>query len=120
MTFKDKINKLNVDTLTTEELYALWGTSEAAENEKTDKLIRQMQFKARAELGRMRNERMLQVKRALADKTSPLGLQIRASLANRCPAMFRNLEELSDEQLERIAKDMEILAILEKENEQSN
>lgn len=116
MIFIEKINKLNVEAMSNEEVYALWGTTETAENEKMDKLIRQMQFKARAELGRIRNERMLEIKRLLAERGTK-GVQFRNTVCSRFPARFRNLDELTDEQLEQIAQDVEILEMLE--NEQS-
>lgn len=118
MTFKEKINRLDVDTLTNEEVYALWGTTEKAENDKMDQLIRQMNYEANVEMGKIRNKRMLEVKRLLQDR-GPMGAQFRNVLAVQCPALFRNLENLTDEQLEQIARDVEILEILEKEDEQS-
>lgn len=119
MNFKEKINKLNVDAMSNEEVYALWGTTEKAENDKMDKLILQMNFKARAELGRMRNERMHQLKHLLRD-SGRTGAALRQHLTMRYPAMqFRNLEQLTDEQLEQIMEDVEVLEMLEQEDEQS-
>ena len=118
MNFKEKINKLNVDAMSNDELYALWGTTEKAENDKMDKLIRQMNFKARAELGRIRNERMLQLKHLFRD-SGRAGMTLRSHLTARFPAMqFRNLEQLTDEQIEEIMQDAEILEMLEREDEQ--
>ena len=119
MNLKEKINKLNVDAMTTEELYALWGTTEGEQNAKMDQLVRQMNFKARAEIGRIRNERMKEVKRRLADR-GPIGIQFRNTLSARCPAMcFRNLDQLTEEQIAQIASDVEILEMLKQEDEQS-
>lgn len=119
MNLKEKINKLNVDAMTTEELYALWGTNEGEQNAKTDQLVRRMNFKARAEIGRIRNERMKEVKRRLADR-GPMGIQFRTTLSTRYPAMcFRNLDQLTDEQIAQIAEDVDVLEMLEKEDEQS-
>ena len=119
MNLKEKINKLNVDAMTTEELYALWGTTEDEQNAKMDQLVRQMNFKARAEIGRIRNERMLQVKRLLK-KDCVAGMPLMATLQTRYPAMcFRNLDQLTDEQIAQIAEDVDILEMLEKEDEQS-
>lgn len=119
MNVKEKINKLNVDDLTTEELYALWGTTEQEQNEKTDQLVRRMNFKARAEIGRIRNERMQEVKRLLKQKSAE-ALNLLGMLQTRYPAMcFRNLEQLTDDQLAQIAEDVDVLEMLEKEeNEQ--
>lgn len=119
MNLKEKINKLNVDAMTTEELYALWGTTEDEQNAKMDQLVRRMNFKARAEIGRIRNERMLEVKRLLK-KNCVAGMPLMATLQTRYPAMcFRNLDQLTDEQIAQIAEDVDILEMLEKENEQS-
>lgn len=119
MNFKEKINKLNVDEMTTDELYALWGTTQQEQDEKVNQMVRRMNFKARVEIGRIRNNRMMELKRLLKD-TGTLGMRLRSTLQARYPAFcYRNFEQLSDEQIAQIAEDMEVLEILEQENEQS-
>lgn len=119
MNLKEKINKLNVDAMSKDEVYALWGTTEKEQDEKMDQLVRRMNFKARAEIGRIRNERMLEVK-SLLKKKCVAGMPLMNTLQARYPAMcFRNLEQLTDEQIAQIAEDVDILEMLEKEDEQS-
>lgn len=119
MNLKEKINKLNVDEMTTEELYALWGTTEQEQNAKMDQLVRRMNFKARAEMGRIRNERMKEVRRMLREKSEAVAANLLGLLQTRYPAMcFRNLEQLTDEQIAQIVEDVDILEMLEKEDEQ--
>lgn len=118
MNFKEKINKLNVDAATADEVYALWGTTEKAENEKMDKLARRMRFKAKAEVMRLRSERVNKLRDAVK-KESPKIMQLRSTLQSRFAVNFRNLDQMSDEQLALIAEDLEILELLEQEDEQS-
>ena len=96
MNFKEKINKLNVDAATADEVYALWGTTEKAENEKMDKLARRMRFKAKAEMMRLRSERVNKLRDAVK-KDSPKIMQLRSTLQSRFAVNFRNLDQMSDE-----------------------
>ena len=118
MNFKEKINKLNVDAATADEVYALWGTTEKAENEKMDKLARRMRFKAKAEMTRLKGEQVERLRKALK-QDGPKIVQLRSTLQSRFAVNFRNLDQMSDEQLALIAEDLEILELLDQEDEQS-
>ena len=103
-----------------DEMIVLYAVDQIKKNDVAKyQLVRQMNFKARAEIGRIRNERMKEVKRRLADR-GPIGIQFRNTLSARYPAMcFRNLDQLTDEQIAQIASDVEILEMLKQEDEQS-
>ena len=118
MNFKEKINKLNVDAATADEVYALWGTTEKVENEKMDKLARRLRFKAKAEIMRLKNQRVNELRKAVK-REGPKIMQLRNTLQTRYAVNFRNLDQMSDEQLAMIAEDLEILELLENDDEQS-
>ena len=118
MNLLDKINAMGVESVTPEEIEATLGTSQEEQVEKMMKTVRRLKFKAKAEQGRLRSERAAQLRRLFAGRGTA-SARLRTTLQARYPAMqFRNLEQLSDEQLAQIAEDMEILEILESENEQ--
>ncbi|MBO5592113.1 MAG: hypothetical protein J5913_04035 [Prevotella sp.] len=118
MNLLDKINALRVESITPEEIKETLGVSQDEQVEKMMKTVRRLKFKAKAEQGRLKSERAAKLRRIISGRGEN-SVRLRSRIQSRYPAMqFRNLEQLTDEQLAQIADDLEILEILESENEQ--
>ena len=118
MNLLDKINALRVESITPEEIKEILGVSQDEQVEKMMKTVRRLKFKVKAEQGRLKSERAAKLRRIFSGRGEN-SQRLRSRIQSRYPAMqFRNLEQLTDEQLAQIADDLEILEILESENDQ--
>ena len=117
MNFKDKINKIDAESKTADEIFAEWGTTEA-EYLETLKQVKKQLFLAKATVGRERNTRLIARFKELFQGGGQQSENLRATLKERMPAFqFRNLDKLSDEQVSQILSDETVMQILEEEDE---
>lgn len=118
MNFKDRINKIDAESMTTEEIFAEWGTTEAEYLESALKQVKKQIFLAKAAAGRERNTRLIERFHELFQGGGRQSDNLRATLKERMPAFqFRNLDKLSDEQISQILSDETVIQILEEEDE---
>lgn len=105
---------LYIDSLTAEEQEKEFGIAKEDLVAKELKFIKQMRFKAKAQLGRMKAENaILSLKdRIVAACSQSVSLQ--QLLLQRYPAVnFRNLEKLSESDLKQLSEDMELINLIE-------
>lgn len=117
----DKVNKIGAAGVTPEEFEETWGVTQETEVSGMMKFIKRQQFEAKAAEGKERCMRVLAKLRDIIAEQTERAAMVRDMLLTRYPAVqFRNLDELTDEQVEQIAEDLEILKLLEEEekNEQ--
>ena len=118
MNFKDKINSIDTASMTPEELFAEFGTTEQEYVDKAMKLVKKQMFLAKAAAGKERNNRLIERFIALFNGVGQQSEDLRATLQMKMPAFqFRKLENLSDEQVTQILSDVTSLQILEEEDE---
>lgn len=118
MNFKDKINKIDAESKTADEIFAEWGTTEAEYLESALKQVKKQLFLAKAAAGRERNTRLIERFKELFQGGGQQSENLRATLKERMPAFqFRNLDKLSDEQVSQILSDETVMQILEEEDE---
>lgn len=117
MNFKDKINAIDAASMNTEELYAEVGMTEETYVANALKMVRKQRFLALAAAGRAKEVRLANRIKDVLLGSSPQSIDLRAKFSANPLYSFRNLEKMTDEQLVQIAKDMEILEILDEENE---
>ena len=118
MNFKDKINKIDAESKTADEIFAEWGTTEAEYLESALKQVKKQLFLAKAAAGRERNTRLSARFIELFQGGGQQSENLRATLKERMPAFqFRNLDKLSDEQVSQILSDETVMQILEEEDE---
>lgn len=114
----DKVNKMGAESVTPEEFQQTWGTTQEEQVSSMMKFIKRQRFEAKAVEGRERCARVLAKLRKMLEEQTERAASLRDLLTVRYPAMqFRNLDELTDEQVEQIAEDLEILKLLEEEGE---
>lgn len=117
----DKVNKIGAAGVTPEEFEETWGVTQETEVSGMMKFIKRQQFEAMAAEGKERCARVLAKLKEMWNEQTERAAMVRDMLLTRYPAVqFRNLDELTDEQVEQIAEDLEILKLLEEEekNEQ--
>ena len=118
MNFKDKINKIDAESKTADEIFAEWGITEAEYLERALKQVKKQIFLAKAAAGRERNTRLIERFKELFQGVGPQSDNLRATLKERMPAFqFRNLDRLSNEQVSQILSDETVIQILEEEDE---
>ena len=112
----DKVNKIGAAGVTPEEFEKTWGVTQEAEVSSMMKFIKRQQFEAKAVEGKERCMRVLSKLRDIISEQTERAAMVRDVLFARYPAVqFRNLDKLTDEQVEQIAEDLEILKLLEEE-----
>ena len=117
----DKVNKMGAVGVTPEEFKETWGVTQEAEVSSMMKFIKRQQFEAKAVEGKERCMRVLAKLRDMISEQTERAAMVRDVLFARYPAVqFRNLDELTDEQVELIAEDLEILKLLEEEEKQDD
>ena len=110
----DKVNKMGAASVTPEEFEQTWGVTQEAEVSSMMKFIKRQQFEAKAVEGKERCLRVLAKLREILAQGTERAAMVRDLLTVRYPAMqFRNLDELTEEQKEQIAEDLEILELLD-------
>jgi hypothetical protein len=118
MNFKDKYDSIDAASMTPEELFAEFGTTEKECVDNALKQVRRQLFLLKAAAGKERNARL---KERFVDLINGSGCQsdnLRAILRARMPAFqFRKLDKLSDEQVSQILSDVEILQVLDEGDE---
>ena len=78
------------------------------------KFIKQMRFKAKAQLGRMRTEAVITNFKDRIVTACGQSLSLQELLIQRYPAVnFRNLEKLSESDLKQLSEDMEFINLIE-------
>ena len=118
MNFKDKINSIDAASMTPEELFAEFGTTEQEYVDMAMKLVRKQMFLAKAAAGKERSNRLIERFLELFNGVGQQSENLRATLQTSMPAFqFRKLDKLSDEQVSQILSDVTILQILEEEDE---
>lgn len=119
---KDKFLDLYIESLSDEEQKAEFGIAREDFVANELKAIKQMRFKALAQLNKAKAETMLA---SLKDRlVAALGqsISLQELLVQRYPAVqFRNLENLSETDLKQLSEDMELINLIEEiENEQGS
>ena len=115
-TLLDKVNKMGAESVTPEEFKETWGVMQETEVSSMMKFIKRQRFEAKAIEGKERCMRVLAKLRDIISEQTERAAMVRDVLFARYPAVqFRNLDELTDEQVEQIAEDLEILKLLEEE-----
>lgn len=116
----DKVNKMGAESVTPEEFETTWGKTREAQVKSMMKFIKRQQFETKAIEGKERCMAVLARLKAMWNEQTERATMVRDVLFARYPAVqFRNLDELTDEQVEQIAEDLEILKLLEEEEEKS-
>lgn len=115
-TLLDKVNKMGAESVTPEEFKETWGVTQEAAVGGMMKFIRRQRFEAKAMEGKERCERVLARLKELLAQGTERAAQLTDLLTVRYPALqFRNLDELTEEQKEQIAEDVELLRLLDEE-----
>lgn len=118
MNFKDKYNNIDAASMTPDELFAEFGTTEKECVDNAMKLVRRQLFLAKAAAGKERNARLIDRFVELVNGSGCQSDNLRSVLRTQMPAFqFRKLDKLSDEQVSQILSDVVILQILEEEDE---
>lgn len=116
----DKVNKMGAESVTPEEFKETWGVTQEAAVGGMMKFIRRQRFEAKAMEGKERCERVLARLKELIAQGTERAAQLTDLLTVRYPALqFRNLDELTEEQKEQIAEDVELLRLLDEESSSS-
>ena len=119
MNFKDKFDAIDTEAMTREELFAEAGVDINNYVAEAMKLMSDEMMEARAEVNSERLERLKKrIGELVAKPGDAIAESLRSMLRSKYPAVsFRNLDELTDEQVEEIAEDLKILEIMESEDE---
>lgn len=115
-TLLDKVNKMGAESVTPEEFKKTWGVTQETEVNSMMKFIKRQRFEAKAVEGKERCMRVLTKLREVLAQGTETAARLTDLLTVRYPAMqFRNLDELTEEQKEQIAEDVELLRFLDEE-----
>ncbi len=111
---KEKFVNLYIDSLTDEEQEKEFGISKKDFVANELKFIKQMRFKAKAQLGRMKTEAAITNLRERIVAACSQSLSLQELLLQRYPSVnFRNLEKLSEADLKQLSEDMELINLIE-------
>lgn len=111
---KEKFVNLYINSLTDEEQEKEFGIAKKDFVAKEIKFIKQMRFKAKAQLGRMRTEAVIKNFKDRIVTACGQSLSLQELLIQRYPAVnFRNLEKLSESDLKQLSEDMELINLIE-------
>ena len=120
-TLLDKVNKMGAGSVTPEEFKETWGVTQETEVNSMMKFIKRQRFEAKVVEGKERCMRVLAKLREVLAQGTETAARLTDLLTVRYPAMqFRNLDELTEEQKEQIAEDVELLRLLDEEDESSS
>ena len=111
---KEKFVNLYIDSLTDEEQKKEFGIAKEEFVAIEMKFIKQMRFKAKAQLGKMKAEvAIINLKDRLIAACNH-SLSIQQLLLQRYPSVqFRNLDTLSESDLKQLSEDMELINLIE-------
>lgn len=111
---KEKFVNLYIDSLTDEEQEKEFGIAKKEFVANELKFIKQMRFKAKAQLGRMKTESAITNLRDRIVAACSQSMSLQELLLQRYPAVnFRNLEKLSEADLKQLSEDMELINLIE-------
>ena len=111
---KEKFLNLYIDSLTAEEQEKEFGIAKEDFVAKELKFIKQMRFKAKAKLGRMKTENAILNLRDRIVVVCKQSVSLQHLLLQRYPAVnFRNLDTLSEPDLRQLSEDMELINLIE-------
>ena len=113
-TIKEKFVNMYIDSLSDEEQEKEFGIAKKNYMAQELKYIKQMRFKAKAKLGKMKTQAyMADLKNRIVSACSQ-SLSFQELLLQRYPAVnFRNLDKLSDADLKQLSEDMELINLIE-------
>ena len=103
-----------IDSLSDEEQEKEFGIAKKDFIAQELKYIKQMRFKAKAQLGKMKAEAAIAIIKDRIVDACNQSLSLQKLLSQRYPAVnFRNLDKLSDADLKQLSEDMEIINLIE-------
>ena len=105
---------LYIDSLTDEEQEKEFGIAKKDLVAKELKFIKQMRFKAKAQLGKMKAEAAINNLRERLIAACNHSMSFQQLLLQRYPSVqFRNLNTLSESDLKQLSEDMELINLIE-------
>ena len=111
---KEKFLNMYIDSLSNEEQEKEFGIAKKDFMAKELKFIKQMRFKAKAQLGKMKAEAAITILRDRIIAACNQSMSFRQLLLQRYPAVqFRNLDTLSEADLKQLSEDMELINLIE-------
>ena len=111
---KEKFLNMYIDSLSNEEQEKEFGIAKKDFVAKELKFIKQMRFKAKAQLGKMKAEAAITILRDRIIAACNQSMSFRQLLLQRYPAVqFRNLDTLSEADLKQLSEDMELINLIE-------
>ena len=111
---KEKFVNMYIDSLSDEEQEKEFGIAKNDFVAQELNYIKQMRFKAKAQLGRMKAETAITNLKDRIVTACSQSLSLQELLMQRYPAVnFRNLEKLSESDLKQLSEDMELINLIE-------
>ena len=111
---KEKFVNMYIDSLSDEEQEKEFGIAKKDFVAQELKYIKQMQFKAKAQLGKLKTQAYVTNLRDRIVAACNQSLSLQEVLMQRYPAVnFRNLEKLSEADLKQLSEDMELINLIE-------
>ena len=111
---KEKFLNMYIDSLSDDEQEREFGIAKSDFVAKELKLIKQMRFKAKAQLGKMKAEVAITTLRDRIIAACNQSMSFRQLLLQRYPAVqFRNLNTLSEADLKQLSEDLELINLIE-------
>lgn len=111
---KEKFVNLYIDSLTDEEQKKEFGIAKEEFVAIEMKFIKQMRFKAKAQLGKMKAEAAIINLRDRLIAACNHSMSFQQLLLQRYPSVqFRNLDTLSESDLKQLSDDMELINLIE-------
>jgi len=111
---KEKFVNLYIDSLTGEEQEKEFGVAKEDFVAIEMKFIKQMRFKAKAQLGKMKAEAAINNLRERLIAACNHSMSFQQLLLQRYPSVqFRNLNTLSESDLKQLSEDMELINLIE-------
>lgn len=111
---KEKFVNLYIDSLTDEEQKKEFGIAKEEFVAIEMKFIKQMRFKAKAQLGKMNAEAAIINLRDRLIAACNRSMSFQQLLLQRYPSVqFRNLDTLSESDLKQLSEDMELINLIE-------
>lgn len=121
-TIKEKFLDLYIESLSAEEQREEFGIAREDFVRDEMKAIKQMRFKALAQLNKAKAESMFASLKERLTAAFNQSISLQELLAQRYPAVqFRNLDKLSEADLKQLSEDMELINLIEEmEDEQGS
>lgn len=119
---KEKFLNLYIDSLSDDEQKAEFGITREDFVANELKAIKQMRFKALAQINKAKAESMFAKFKKQLTAAFNQSISLQELLAQRYPAVqFRNLDKLSEADLKQLSEDMELINLIEEiEDEQGS